>query len=66
MIKIKKMGLFATPKTTEHITNFIQALPKDEQYVGWTIMGMTWNYMASKISGEENEDEALCDSVSQG
>ena len=45
-IKIVKMGMFNTPQSVEEIEAWILKHPKEDQLHLWTVMGMTWNFLA--------------------
>ncbi len=49
-VVITKMALFHTPESVEEIQKWIEAHPKDERAHLYTIMGMTWNFLADMVN----------------
>jgi len=54
---IKKMALFYTPEDTQYIQDWIERLPAEQKIVGYTVMGMTWNFLAEAINKKLKEVE---------
>lgn len=48
-INIGKMGLCATPESVQVIQDWIESHPENEQAALWTVMGMTWNFLAEFV-----------------
>ena len=53
-MQIVKMGLFATPTSTENIMRWIENLPPSDRVTAMTVMGMTWNYLAEQVNNDED------------
>lgn len=51
---IQPMALFSTPKDADEIQAQVKKYPKDMQIHMFTIMYMTWNYLASKVNRGKN------------
>ena len=49
MIKLVKMGLFATPKNQDALEEYINLYTGQERVIAHTICGMTWNLVADMI-----------------
>lgn len=47
---IEPMPLFRTHKTIDGLTDFIKVFPKDRQITLYTMMYMTWNFLASQVN----------------
>lgn len=48
-MNIGKMGLFYTPQSVKEIEDYIESLPSEDKAVAYTIMGMTWNFLAETV-----------------
>jgi hypothetical protein len=50
IVRIAPMGIFATPKSAEALTAYIDNFQGGERLAAMTLMGMTWNYLASRVN----------------
>jgi len=55
--KLQPIGLYNTFETVEELQEYIQALPKDDQYLAWLVFGLTWNTCAHLTNPEVSDDE---------
>lgn len=55
-MKIQTMGLFATPKSSEEIMQWIERLNGTEKTAAMTVFGMTWNYLAEAVNKDDEEN----------
>jgi hypothetical protein len=51
--KLQKQELFATPKSTEALMEYIHRFSGSERIVAMTLMGMTWN-LCAELTKEGN------------
>jgi len=49
-VRIAPMGLFATPKSAEDLTAYVEKFSGGEKLAAMTLMGMTWNYLAAQVN----------------
>ena len=49
----QKLGLFATPASSEELMKYIEQFSGSERVVAMTVMGMTYNYCCSIATGEK-------------
>ena len=56
-MEVKKMGLFATPKTMDELMQWIENLSGGERVAAMTAMGMTWNFMADTVNNSKADKE---------
>jgi hypothetical protein len=54
---IAQNTFFATPESMDVITDWIAKHPAEEQAHLYTVMGMTWNYLAKLTATEGSDDE---------
>lgn len=52
-IKINKMELYATPESQSEITSWIELHSPESRVSLFTVMGMTWNFIANAVSDAE-------------
>ena len=52
---LQPSNLFDTPETVEDMQKRLEALPKADRVLAWTIFGLTWN-LCAKLTSEGGED----------
>ena len=52
---IQEMILFSTPESQEEINNWIMLHGTEERTALFTVMGMTWNYLAAEVNKDQLE-----------
>jgi hypothetical protein len=54
--KLQKQGLFATPKSTEALMEYVNLFNGSERTVAMTLLGMTWNLCAELTKEDEDKE----------
>ena len=61
-MKVQPMVLFHTPMSSAEINDWIDLHPPEDRAAMYTVMGMTWNFLANTINNHvddspNNDDE---------